>query len=1004
MKLFLSLSLGLGCTLALVVACFGPSLFRDEQFGYRDAAHFYYPLYLRVQQEWDAGRVPLWEPEENGGMPLLGNPTAAVLYPGKVIYALFPYDWGVRIYVVAHTLLALALTYVLLRAWHVSHTGAFLAGVTYAFGAPVLFQYCNVIFLVGAAWVPLGLLGADLWVQGGRRWGPLWLAVSLAMQGLGGDLQSAYVTGLCAGGYALGRAWATGAIRSRLSGTQVLVLLSAAFLAWVSVTLLLAVFLPVALRPEAGVNPKLLRPWPEWISPQLFPGKHGLTWLASARFWRAAVTLAWGTAGLVWLLRAVRRRSMGDRVLAGLLGAAGLAFALMGPQILPVLEYGRKTVRAVPESPHEIYPFSLEPYRLLELAWPNFYGSTLGANRSWLLMLPPWHPPKFWVPTLYVGGLGLVLALGAASLSRGDPRRVWMTWLVVLSLLASFGEFASPIYNVRNLRAAQPIFGPHDPTEQGEMRPDGFLRDGDGSPYWLLAWGLPEFYTFRYPSKLLTFTSLGLAALAGLGWDRLGHSRRSHRLAVLLVGTGLVGLLVTVAAGPAIQAAWNAAPLAKGRSPWGPFDARGALWDLQVALGHGTLLFVLGIVVLRLATHRPAAASAAILVLVTGDLLVANAGLVKTIPASELHGTPETLRIIQDAERANPSSGPYRIHRMPLWSPQNWATGESGDRVLDFAQWERKTIQPKYAIPFGAEYTITEGTAELYDYWFFFAPFRGNHDDEIGRRVGLGPGEKVVYFPRRGFDLWNTRYFVLPSRAQNDEHRSLATFLAESEAVAPDPKTFRGAEGRDRLEAWIETEDWQILRNKSAYPRAWVVHDARFIPPITDMNKESRAPWMEEMMYQADPFWNNPERRVWDPHSLAWLEVDDRAQGEIAPLLTRGPTLLSETPVIVHYDPQRVEIDVKLERPGIVVLADVFYPGWRLTVNDKPASILRTNRMMRGAALPAGRHRLIYRFQPLSFHMGLGLGVLGVLATVWLGIAAVRQEPKDTWEGIDKGH
>ena len=73
-----------------------------------DASFFYYPLYRRVQQEWAAGRWPLWDPGQNGGTPLLGNPVAAVLYPGKVIYALFPYAWGARLYVIAHTIIALS--------------------------------------------------------------------------------------------------------------------------------------------------------------------------------------------------------------------------------------------------------------------------------------------------------------------------------------------------------------------------------------------------------------------------------------------------------------------------------------------------------------------------------------------------------------------------------------------------------------------------------------------------------------------------------------------------------------------------------------------------------------------------------------------------------------------------------------------------------------------------------------------------------------------------------
>ena len=124
-----------GSLLVLVVACFGPVLFRGEQFSYRDAGDFYYPLYQRVQHEWEAGRWPLWEPEENGGMPLLGNPVAAVLYPGKVLYAL-PYAWAARVYVIAHVVLACATMMVLLRSWRVSAIGSSLGAIAYAFGRP----------------------------------------------------------------------------------------------------------------------------------------------------------------------------------------------------------------------------------------------------------------------------------------------------------------------------------------------------------------------------------------------------------------------------------------------------------------------------------------------------------------------------------------------------------------------------------------------------------------------------------------------------------------------------------------------------------------------------------------------------------------------------------------------------------------------------------------------------------------------------------------------------
>ena len=94
----LSVLIGLACGLALLLYVYRPVLFFGEQFGFRDSAHFYYPLYERVQKEWNAGRWPLWAQEASAGTPLLGNPTAAVLYPGKLVFFLLPHPWAVRVF------------------------------------------------------------------------------------------------------------------------------------------------------------------------------------------------------------------------------------------------------------------------------------------------------------------------------------------------------------------------------------------------------------------------------------------------------------------------------------------------------------------------------------------------------------------------------------------------------------------------------------------------------------------------------------------------------------------------------------------------------------------------------------------------------------------------------------------------------------------------------------------------------------------------------------------
>ena len=166
------------------------------------------------------------------------------------------------------------------------------------------------------------------------------------------------------------------------------------------------------------------------------------------------------------------------------------------------------------------------------------------GSDSWLGRCGP-QAPRIWVPSLYLGALPLVLALTGLGLRAATPCRAWLTAIAALSLLGAFGQYASPIWVARWSPAWVASIGPHDPPEVAVIRHDGWLRDGEGSPYGLMALILPGFQEFRYPSKLLTFTALSLAGLAGIGWDRVvqGDRRRAGSSAAGLVIAGLtVGL------------------------------------------------------------------------------------------------------------------------------------------------------------------------------------------------------------------------------------------------------------------------------------------------------------------------------------------------------------------------------------------------------------------------------------------------------------------------------
>ncbi|MDB5352919.1 MAG: Bacterial rane protein YfhO [Planctomycetota bacterium] len=961
--------LGLGCVLALVLACFGQVLFSGEQFAYRDAGHFYYPLYQRVQQEWSKHRLPLWDSRENAGMPLLGNPTAAVLYPGKIIYSVLPYPWAARVYTIAHVAIALVGMYRLMRGWQTSREGSAFAAIAYAFGAPVLFQYCNIIYLVGAAWVPYAIGAVDGWLRTGQRSSLLILALALAMQMLGGDPQAAYVTGLCAGGYALGLTiarWRARVGRPPARGARSLISILGVIVAWTVAVLLCAWLLP-------GYRPKNLSGGPRPPLP-LWP------WV------QLGVLTAWGAVASLCVMR--RNRGSGTllTMFVGLACAASLAAMMSAAQLLPVTEFTGQSDRAAQDGPHDIFPFSLEPVRLAELIWPEVYGSNRYGNHSWSSLLPPRHSMEVWVPSLYLGGLTLVLALSAFGLRGDGPRRVWLSWIATLGLLASLGEFGGPLWVARCVPAIANVIGEHDTADTQAIRKDGMLRDGDGSVYGLMATVVPGFGGFRYPSKLLTFVCLGVAGLSGIGLDRLlaGRSRKAVHLALGLAVVS-ASLLVAIQFNQPAFTAWLKTRLAGGGiSAFGPFNPDGAWRESRNGLFHGTIVFACALAVLCSARHAPRFAGGAALALLTADLIVANAHLVITVPQPVFEGVPEVLRKIAEAEAEDPSPGPFRIHRMPYWDPYGWYLSGSPARSREMVEWERKTLQPKYGIVYdGVAYTMTEGVAELYDYRWFFSPFYGNRTQPDGP-ADDEKNPRRVYFPRRGFDIWNTRYFIVPAIDANDEKRSIGSFVLDTEPISPRKEQLEGEQGKRFFDRWSKAEDWRLVKNKNVFPRAWIVHNAEFRQPISGIGRQGRESMIQEMLYQNDRLWTMPRLQVQDLREKAYIEMEGGA--ELNRFLSHSARDEEET-ASVEVDDQRVVIDVEMKSNGIVVLADVFYPGWELTVDDEPATILRTNRMMRGAAVEAGVHRLVYRYRPQSVRVGMMISFWGVGLLIILVIA-----------------
>jgi hypothetical protein len=192
---------------------------------------------------------------------------------------------------------------------------------------------------------------------------------------------------------------------------------------------------------------------------------------------------------------------------------------------------------------------------------------------------------------------------------------------------------------------------------------------------------------------------------------------------------------------------------------------------------------------------------------------------------------------------------------------------------------------------------------------------------------------------RRLLDLGAARYLVIPRQ------------LRKQETV----RAFFSSAGLTPLA--VSNEGYLVFENPHALPRAFVTYATHPAPP---------TPELLPLIADAD----------FDPLAASYVEGDPELANEPAPRGHRA-TLLRDYETIV-------EIEADLVAPGLVVLADSFYPGWVATVDGEPATILATNHLFRGVPVPAGRHVVRFEYRPGSLMLGAILAAGGLVLLVLL--------------------
>jgi len=78
----------------------------------------------------------------------------------------------------------------------------------------------------------------------------------------------------------------------------------------------------------------------------------------------------------------------------------------------------------------------------------------------------------------------------------------------------------------------------------------------------------------------------------------------------------------------------------------------------------------------------------------------------------------------------------------------------------------------------------------------------------------------------------------------------------------------------------------------------------------------------------------------------------------------------------LDWSPNRIGIIAK--GPGMLVLSEIAYPGWLVSVDGESGSAVKVYNILRGVQLDSGRHEIVFSFHPFSVYLGIAGFILGI--------------------------
>lgn len=124
--------------------------------------------------------------------------------------------------------------------------------------------------------------------------------------------------------------------------------------------------------------------------------------------------------------------------------------------------------------------------------------------------------------------------------------------------------------------------------------------------------------------------------------------------------------------------------------------------------------------------------------------------------------------------------------------------------------------------------------------------------------------------------------------------------------------------------------------------------------------------------------------------ALAHLDTKHQAVAdEMFKAVLDGSPLDTGKVELTSYEANQLKYTIQSQKGGVIVFSEIYYPGWSVTIDGKPAEMGRVNYVLRALKVPAGKHEVVATFRPASVTTTNNIAYAALAITILLFVIAI---------------